>query len=237
LSTSAISHWSQHRSFALRRLHSLSGVLPVGAFLAEHLWTNASVLGGAQAFNAQVDRIQALPALWAIELFGIMLPLAFHAGYGVWLSLDGKPNVQTYPLARNWAYVLQRVTGIITFVFVVAHLYEFRLQKWLYGMHHHSFFEVATMHMSSTFGGLPLIAFGYLLGLGSAVFHLANGLSGFVISWGIVGSRRAQKRASIVFALFGLALFYLGVSSIVYLATGTRLIPQFSGSNADIPCP
>jgi len=42
--------------FYLRRLHSLSGVLPVGVFLVEHLWTNATVLGGQRPFDEAVAR-------------------------------------------------------------------------------------------------------------------------------------------------------------------------------------
>ncbi len=34
-------------SYLLRKLHSLSGIVPVGAFLAEHFWSNSAALVGA----------------------------------------------------------------------------------------------------------------------------------------------------------------------------------------------
>lgn len=216
---------ASRQSFYLRRLHSLSGVLPVGVFLVEHLWTNASALGGPQAFDEAVDRIQRVPALPAIEVFGILLPLAFHAVYGFVLMRQASFNAQRYSYGKNWLYVLQRITGVLTLLFVAGHLWEFRVQKWLYGMHHKSFFTVAMAHMSWSKYGVPWIAVGYLVGVAAAVFHLANGLSSFVMSWGIVGSRRAQRAVSWVFGGGGAVLFFLGFSTILYLATGTRLLP------------
>ena len=43
---------------------------------------------------------------------------------------------------------------------------------------------------SATRWGVPWAATGYLVGLAAAVFHFANGLSGFAISWGITGDPR-----------------------------------------------
>jgi len=36
-------------SFLLRRLHSLSGIFPIGAFLVEHFFSNAFAVNGANA--------------------------------------------------------------------------------------------------------------------------------------------------------------------------------------------
>ena len=40
---------------ALRRLHSLSGVVPLGLFLLEHFYTNSVATHGAAAFNHAAD--------------------------------------------------------------------------------------------------------------------------------------------------------------------------------------
>ena len=61
------------RRFLLRRLHSLCGVLPIGAFLVVHLWTNLSAVRGRGAFRHAVGDIQAIPALPAIEVAASML--------------------------------------------------------------------------------------------------------------------------------------------------------------------
>ena len=66
-------------SFLLRRLHSLTGIIPVGAFLFEHiLISNASAIGGPTAYARQVRFLASLPLVTALELFGIWLPILFH---------------------------------------------------------------------------------------------------------------------------------------------------------------
>lgn len=213
---------SFRRPFVLRRLHSLSGVVPVGVFLVVHLWTNASLLGGRAPFDHAVGEIQRTPLLPVVEVFGVLLPLAFHAIFGVYLATLGRPNVVAYPYARNWAYLFQRITGVVTLVFILAHLWEFRVQKWLFGMSELAFYDTLVAHMSSVVGGLPIIAMGYLLGIAASVFHLANGLVTSCLTWGIVVSRPAQRRLLRVATVFGVLLFLLGASTVLSLATGVR---------------
>lgn len=42
--------------FLIRRLHSLSGLIPVGAYMTVHLLVNASLLNGAGSFQHNVDK-------------------------------------------------------------------------------------------------------------------------------------------------------------------------------------
>lgn len=210
----------ERSQFWLRRLHSASGVLPLGAFLVEHLWTNATALWGQRSFDSAVDRINALPGLVLLEVFGIFLPLAFHAGYGLWLSRRGSPNVVTYPFARNWGYVLQRLSGLVLLAFVLLHLWELRVQKWLFGLSAHSFYPTLAASLSSTRWGIPWRALFYLLGILAACAHFANGVFGFACTWGIVVSRRAQARSFVGASVLGAALFLLGAATVVHFATG-----------------
>ncbi len=219
---SAVDARENRRAFVLKKLHSLSGVVPVGVFLIEHLWTNAKALQGEDAFNQAVGDIQALPYLPLVEVCGIFLPLAFHAFYGVALLLAGKPNVRLYSYARNWLYVLQRVSGLVAFLFIGYHLYEYRVQKWLFGMRADAFYGTLSKHLSSTVAGVPLLALFYLVGILAAAFHFANGLWGFLFSWGVTVTRAAQRRAAYACGLVGLLLFLLGANTVVYFATGSR---------------
>jgi succinate dehydrogenase/fumarate reductase cytochrome b subunit (b558 family) len=211
------------RAFVLRKLHSLSGVVPVGVFLIEHLWTNAKALGGADEFGRAVAEIQALPFLPFIEVFGIFLPLAFHAFYGVVIALGSRANVGTYAYSRNWFYTLQRVSGLLALLFIGWHLYEYRIQKWLFGMSGNAFYDVLGAHLSATVFSVPLMAIVYLLGITVTVFHFCNGLWGFCVSWGITVTRQAQRRVAWLFGALGLALFVLGANTVLYFATGSRL--------------
>jgi len=211
------------RAFLLRKLHSLSGVIPVGVFLVEHLWTNAKALGGERPFAEAVREIQALPMLPVIEIAGIFVPLAFHALYGVVLAFSAAPNAMRYTYTRNWMYVLQRVTGGIAFVFVAWHLWEYRVHKWLFGLRAEDFYGTISAHLSSTTWGLPLLAVFYLVGITAAVFHFANGLWGFGASWGITLTRRAQQRSAWACAALGVGLFVIGASTVIGFATGSRV--------------
>ena len=213
------------RGFVVRKLHSWSGVVPVGAFLVEHLWTNAYALDGPAAYARAVGRIQALPAVAVLEWLFIFLPLAFHSFYGVWLTLRGRPNALRYPYARNWLYVMQRATGVVAFLFLAWHLYELRVQTWLYGMRPAAFYGTLAAHLSATVaGGVPLAALVYLVGVFASVFHFANGLWGFCFSWGITQSRTSQRRAAWAFGVVGAALFVLGGMTVLHFATGSFFV-------------
>jgi succinate dehydrogenase/fumarate reductase cytochrome b subunit (b558 family) len=208
------------RHFILRRLHSLTGIVPVGLFLAEHLWTNAKAMQGQTCFGNAVNEIIHLPFLPAIEIFGIFLPLAFHSLYGVKLAFESKQNVGAYGYSRNWMFFLQRVTGIITLVFIIFHLKDFRIAKLLNQMSHEMFFKELGDQLSHTTGRMPLNALFYTLGVTASVFHFANGIRTFVFSWGITISEKSQRYAAWAAAAIGVALWFIGTNTVLYFATG-----------------
>ncbi len=216
------------RPFLLRKLHSLSGVFPVGLFLLVHLWTNATALQGQERFDDAVAGINHMPYVQLIEIFGILLPLGFHAIYGIKLALEGRPNVGRYTYSRNWMYTLQRVTGLIAFAFICFHLWEYWIQKELGRMTPEQFYPRLSENLSSTVGGVPVTALIYVVGVAAAVFHFANGLWGFCFSWGFTVSRRAQRLSAVAFGVVGLVVFLLGANTAIYFATGSRL--SFSGN-------
>ena len=116
----------QDHSFFWRRLHSLSGIFPVGFFLLEHLFSNAFALRGAEAYNNQVKFLTSLPALLVVETLFIYLPIAFHGLYGVWIWWRGDGNLTRYPWTGNRLYTLQRWTGLIALVYMGFHVWEQR---------------------------------------------------------------------------------------------------------------
>jgi succinate dehydrogenase cytochrome b subunit len=224
---------ASHRGFWLRRLHSLSGVFPVGVFLVSHLWTNATALGGQRAFDRAVRDINRMPLLPFIEVFGIFLPLAFHAGYGVVLALEAKPNVGRYPFSRNWLYTLQRVTGLVAFLFIAWHLWEFRIAKLLGKMSIEAFYPTLVEHLSSTTAGVPVLAAAYLVGIAASTFHFANGLATFAFGWGICVSRRSQRMLGAFLAVGGFVVFLIGADTALFFATGARF-PGLSESSSSV---
>src|ERR1700712_2642858 len=91
-------------TFLLRKLHQLTGIVPLGIFYFVHIYTNSTALNGAEAFNKHVADIHGMPYLLLIETFGIFFPLLFHSVYGVLISAEAKPNVLGYRYGRNWFY-------------------------------------------------------------------------------------------------------------------------------------
>src|ERR1700720_3214957 len=79
-------------SFLLRKLHSLTGIVPIGAFLVEHIISNFEAIHGPLAYAQQVKFLNGLPLVRVLEWAFIFLPLAFHAGYGVFIAFRGRAN-------------------------------------------------------------------------------------------------------------------------------------------------
>src|SRR5215813_4977979 len=79
----------QGHSFLLRKLHSLSGIVPIGAFLVEHLVSNFEALKGPAAYAAQVKFLNGLPFVRVLEWAFIFLPLLYHGLYGVYIAVRG----------------------------------------------------------------------------------------------------------------------------------------------------
>lgn len=191
--------------FFLRRLHSLTGVLPIGAFLAEHFFTNSFAMFGPEVYNSKIEFFMGLPYILLIEICLIWIPILFHGLYGLYIVYTGGINVSPYSYFRNWMYLLQRATGIVAICFIVYHVYATRISGLLSG--HHASFALVQQSLQN-----PLVLGFYILGILSASYHLGNGLFGFLITWGIAIGDKTQKAVAILcggvtagFSVFGLA--------------------------------
>jgi succinate dehydrogenase / fumarate reductase cytochrome b subunit len=195
-----------NREFVNRRLHSLLGVIPVGLFLIQHLVVNHFATRGAEAFNKAAHFMEMLPFRYVLEVVIIFLPILYHAIYGVYIAFTAKNNVSNYGFLRNWLFMLQRVTGIITFIFIAWHVWETRIAAALGAQVN---YDMMASILSSPF----MLAF-YLIGVISTVFHFANGLWSFAVSWGITVSPRSQVISTYVTLAIFLALTFVGVRAI-----------------------
>ena len=213
---SELSFVARHQ-FLIYRLFSLAGIVPIGGYVVIHLLTNATILDGPATYQAQVDRIHELGIILPlVEWTFIFIPLLFHALVG-WLIISGAvPNVSSYPYASNVRYTLQRVTGMIATVFILVHVIHMHqlLGAPFKGLGGGQFDHE---HASSTAAQAiqPLwIQILYVVGVLSAVYHLANGLWTFGITWGLWAGQVAQRRASYVAGVFGVVLAVIGLSSL-----------------------
>jgi succinate dehydrogenase / fumarate reductase cytochrome b subunit len=218
--------------FLLRKLHSLSGIIPIGAFLVEHLLTNSMAFLGPDRFNKSVHTLHELPYLPLLEIFGIFLPIAFHAAYGIKIAMSSEPNTHAYPYMANRRYTLQRLTGYIALAFMVVHLLKFRFAHivgWgpeFMSPDIHDKFEMTRKGlMSWKITQLNLVVPAwmtltmYAIGLWAACYHFANGIWTFCISWGITIGEKAQKRMGVVATGVGVMLFTWGSLSLYAFAT------------------
>ena len=193
----------QGYSFWLRRLHSLSGIVPVGLFLIEHFISNAFATRGPSAYTKQVELLSSFPFVVGLELFGIWLPILYHGFYGIYVWLRGKSNVSQYVWVGSWMFAVQRYTGLITFVFIGWHVWTERFLP----------------HGNSTFAGVrenlghPLYFWLYAVGVTAASVHLGIGVWNFLCKWGVAATVRAQRAAgylgiavAVAFAVVGLAI-------------------------------
>lgn len=213
MSETPASPLSKHH-FLLRRLHSLSGILPVGVFVIMHLFTNAQMIWGQEegphghsVFQHEVDFIHSIPALLFVEI-ALWGSIGFHALLGFWYTFSGKNNVKSYKYKGNYRYLLQRVTGILALVFIFLHIATLRWRWDIFGWFtpfwaHGGMVdgklvgEEVPMSIPYTAYALQvswLVVLFYLIGVMSVVYHWSNGLWTAAISWGITTSEAAMKR-------------------------------------------
>lgn len=199
--------------FNYRRLHSLLGVVPIGIFLIQHLIVNHFAVYGRESFNAAAHVLESLPFKLFLETVIIYLPLLFHAILGVYIVFVAKNNVKRYGFFRNWMFYIQRITGIITLIFLAWHIWETRVQI---GMGN------AEANYSLMEGILdnPAMFWFYIIGVISTTFHFSNGLWSFLVTWGITQSPKSQRIATYATLFVFLGLSYIGVRALIAFAYG-----------------
>ncbi len=194
------------REYGYRKWHSLLGVIPVGLFLTQHMVVNHFATGGASAFNQAALFMENLPFRTFLEIFVIFLPLLYHAVYGLYIAFTGTSNVNRFGFFRNWMYILQRVSGVFTLIFLAWHIWETRIQAALG--------QTVNFDMMKHILENPAMFAFYVVGVVSAIFHLSNGLWSFCVSWGITVSPRSQRISTYITMAIFIALSVVGVSSL-----------------------
>lgn len=197
-----------NREYFNRRLHSLLGVIPVGLFLFVHLTVNYMATRGAEAYNKAANFMESLPYLLFLEIFVIFLPLLFHAIYGIYITFTAKNNVGRFGFFRNWMFLIQRLTGILTLIFVTWHVWETSLAAKL-GLKELNF------DMMSDILSNPVMFWFYVVGVLSAIFHFSNGLWQFAVSWGITVSPKSQRINTYVTMGIFVLLSIVGIRALV----------------------
>jgi succinate dehydrogenase / fumarate reductase cytochrome b subunit len=213
-------------SFFLRRLHSLSGVIPIGAFLVEHFISNAEAFRGPAAYAQQVEFLNSLPGVFLLELFFIWIPILYHGLYGIYIWYRGQTNVADYPWAGNWLYTSQRWTGIIALFYIVQHTLNLRFL----GVHLATHPDQSFAKVQAQFQSPWMVAF-YAVGIIAASWHFSYGLWLFAAKWGITTGERARRRLGYLCLALALGLVSLGAVSVYgFLSRPSQPLDSNSGS-------
>lgn len=231
VNTSAPSSFLARHEFLVRRLHSLTGLIPVGAYMVVHLVVNASLLSGPSTFQKYVYQIHGIEdSLLLVEWAFIFLPILFHGLFGLVIIWGGLSNTGSYPYVRNIRYTVQRATGIVALLFIVWHVFHlhgwFHFDAWLNtvaeplgGANFRPFNAASTLGMAMSSLVVQVL---YAVGVLVCVYHLANGLWTMGITWGLWTSPAAQQRVSKACAGFGVLLVFVG------------MVALFAASNVNI---
>lgn len=221
----------------LRRLFSLTGVVPLGAFLVVHVVVNARAVRGGQAFADSADALTRIPALPVIELLFVLLPLVLHAAVGLWLVASRQPLTEPSPYPAGVAAAM-RVTGLVALAFLAMHLPELRGRGLLRSPTGGELATRLAEDLSSTWHGLPWRAAAYLIASACIVFHFGAGLWGFFARSQRGADPRARRWAALGVATLGAAMWLLLVDAVVFHATGARLVGAPAADTSEIgPCP
>ena len=215
------------RTFLLRKLHQITGIVPLGAFFFVHMFTNSKAMNGEAAFEKAVQEIHDIPFLLFLEIFGIFLPLLFHSIYGVIISSEARANALGYSYARNWFYFFQRATGIFLFAFILFHILNLR-----FGL-------IPGLNMTPIAGNadlsyniiaaefqIPWVMVLYMLGIAATAWHLAYGFFLFAVDWGIVIGENAQKYTLYACIALAIGLFGIGANAAVSFVRPCGLFPE-----------
>jgi succinate dehydrogenase / fumarate reductase cytochrome b subunit len=208
-------------NFLLRRLHSLSGIVPIGGFLVFHLLANATAIDHPENYNVLINFLRQLPFVEYIEWLVLYIPIGFHALYGVLIYTTAKPNHMQYSGLENYRYILQRITGFVALAYIAYHIWQFKIVENLdYN------YIARAMAGNQSIPGVPAIPlinpfsvyWFYIIGLTSITYHFANGLWGFCITWGITVGKKSQQLVTQIGLVVFLVLTYVGVATINHLA-------------------
>ena len=195
--------------FYIRRIHSILGIVPIGIFLCLHLTLNSSAILGVDAWSAVIDGMRNVPFIILGDLFIIAVPILFHAIYGFYIVYLSDMPLLRYQYVKNWMFILQRVTAVITTIFVIDHVLFVRI------------LTDSTLDVMSAMANALHTPVGFILeliGIWASIFHFTNGIFTFLVTWGVLQGDRIQKVVSLLTMLLCAALCLLALIILIRIA-------------------
>lgn len=220
-------------SFFWHKVHSLTGIVPVGFYMVQHLVLNSFSLAGRDQFNGVIAFFEGLPkhVLLATEIAVIWIPLFFHAIYGLFITGRSQPNyfAMKYRWSQNLMYTFQRASGILLFFFLIFHVATTTLAAKVTGST--VGIQYDAWHDKLTGYGYAFLIL-YMVGILCATYHLSYGIWNFCIRWGITIGEKAQIQVQKFSLVAFVALTLLGWGALAgFLIHGSSDAPAVGSAS------
>jgi succinate dehydrogenase / fumarate reductase cytochrome b subunit len=228
---------SASAALRVRRAFTLSGVVPLGAFIVLHLAFNARALWGDWAFASTVESLERIPGLAVLESLLVFAPLVFHGALGLWLVATRRPLAPPAPYPPGLR-IAMRASGVGVLAFLALHLPAIRFHERSTRLGAGELATLLDAQLSTTWHGVPWQGLVYLAGTACVTFHFACGLWGFYATTR-AGRESALRRRRAAWGALGLGLLMWATFAdvVVLRATGAALVGGESPPPASRPCP
>lgn len=196
-----------------RRLHSLTGVAPLGAFLVYHLWVNWPACNDREAWLVRRLLVGSVLESWIAALFAVCLAVHVALSVAFLRESDTAPLLGSPGLRR-----LQQITGGVALLFIVYHLYQVTAFRFGSEIIAGGAYDVLWSEL-----GMPLRMFIYVVGVSAVFFHFAQGLCRAVVRWNLLSSKRGLTAARYLAGAIGFLLWGMSLQLISHFAIGEGL--------------
>lgn len=200
----------------MANVHSLIGIVALGPLVAVALWTHSKAVAGPHVYAAALRKAEQLPGGLFAWTVGVFILFVSHAVLSLSLARRDLASRSLARLARREVPV-RFLSGALATALLTWHLVRFSWPRATGQLAATFAHDDAAATFSTTWNGLPLIAWTYALGL--ACLALYMGLRLAQIARSRLEGRRALV-ATIGAAIIGLAVLVSGWRSLLHFATG-----------------
>lgn len=207
------------------RLHSITGVVPLLAFVVWHAWETAAATGGRERFVLRMTGANGGALAVSLEVGLVIVPLALHAVFGVWRARASGPRPEAY--ADRGSRVLQWGSGAVVLAFVVVHLGHTWVAK-VAGLGPFGLYEALRTDLPQ-----PLYLGVYVVGLTALCVHVGQGVGAFAATWALARSPAALRVWRWAGAVTAAVLWVVVLNTLSHFAAGEALLFQVDPLRAE----
>ena len=200
----------------MANVHSLIGIVALGPLVAVALWTHSKAVAGPHVYAAALRKAEQLPGGLFPWTVGVSILFVAHALLSLTLARRDLTSGSSARLARREVPV-RFMSGALATALLSWHLLRFSWPRATGQLGANFAHDYAAATFSTTWNGLPLIAWSYALGVACLALYISLRLAR------IARSQLEGRRALIVTlgaAVIGLAVLVSGWRSLLHFATG-----------------